>query len=237
MSSNPPTCWSQCLWCLCTCNGRRVSSVGPSEPFPVVSVNGRKDQGLSGTRTIQVEPSKSEQIQYGVVNQFFVPDENIVTVSAAGESGVDHAQETPIIITTDGDSSSNHHLQHSIFIEIDKDRRIRVVHLQPKLKPGEESSSSCEAPQVVHLSPTAHESISTRKSVPGEEEDEYWFSKWTRKPRFRSIFQSNNTAHTNADDTGGGEEGVENNNSCSNNGGGAVSRGNFILWNLFFQSL
>lgn len=216
--------WSQCFWCISTCNGRRISRVGPAEPFPVILVNGRNENKteLSGLRPIQVEPSKTGTLPYGVINQFFVPDENGVVAVASDPSSPresDRFGDEPQIATDpEGSYGPNEYqLANSIFIEIDKDRRIRVVHLQPNANLGDEGdgSASTHDPQVVQLSPSAH-----RKSVP-EEEDEYWFSKWTRKPRFRSIFEKNTIHNGTEDDLG--EEG-ENNNSNGGCGTGALSK-------------
>lgn len=161
-------CISTCFSCWCSQNSARVT---PSDPIQIVSSSNASKYRSKGD----------------------VPNGGTDNPNFSLENG--ETEENP---------EDNVRIK-ALFIEVGKDRLIRVIHI--KTSDGGEDTE--ESPPASHLqngtcpgsikSPAENnrntsmtEAKPDETDAPGEdEEDEYWFSKWARKPRFRSIFAKN----------------------------------------------
>jgi len=221
MSGSPTTtgCWKGFSRFLCSCGGHRVPQVSPADAFPTITPGSKV---IPPPCRLQLEDKDGKHETNGHINHFYVPDDNGQVSyetdrvdGPSGESSAGEAEETKDL----AQQVLDFHLKHSIYLELGKDKKLRVVHLK---------EVNAEEPQP-YQSPTSVSSVSSSMEQPekppgahggggGEEEDEYWFSKWTRKPRFRSIFERN-TIHSGSGENDAIAGNSKDNNNTMENGG------------------
>lgn len=185
-------CVTSCISCLC--GSRNSARVTPADPLQIVSANASKNHSRYKQKS---DNSESD----GRVNPNFTIGD-----------GEDELQSSL------SDSQENSAVR-ALFIEVGKDRLLRVIHIRNGVDNNEEeedglgsrkgstnggkavpqnAKDSCSSDDGnLTDNPTSSKSIlqsskgDAEASHGDEEEDEYWFSKWARKPRFRSIFAKN----------------------------------------------
>lgn len=195
-------CMSSCFSCLCgTKNSARVT---PSDPLQIVQANSAKHHS-----------------HYR---------------STSGEDNHDGGRVNPNFTVGEGEDCSSslsdeNSAVKALFIEVGKDRLLRVIHIrsfEDEPSPSRKGSVDGQSNSDSKGSPASPDKSETSSKSPApvgqgaegdDDEDEYWFSKWARKPRFRNIFAKN---PENRHKLGGGGE-SNNNNGISPEENGKVS--------------
>ncbi|ODN04306.1 Abhydrolase domain-containing protein 8 [Orchesella cincta] len=167
-------CIRSCFPCLC--GNRNSARITPSEPIQIVQANALKHH---------------QRVNSGGGCE----NEN----DAVDNDG----RINPNFNMGDEPSSSESDLSvKALFIEVGKDRLLRVIHIRSKDDDDDSQSGSCsksnspnsgESTEQCSPEKSPAETSENEQTAQGgdDEEDEYWFSKWARKPRFRSIFAKN----------------------------------------------
>lgn len=113
--------------------------------------------------------------------------------------GEDHGSEG-----VDGQQPMTSRKVKALFVEVGKDRLLRVIHIQSS---EDEDTTSTKASSIKDTKSSEDDQQSEQdkasQSSPvnedhadeggggDDDEEEYWFSKWARKPHFRNIFSKN----------------------------------------------
>jgi len=178
MAENVVKYWKSCLDCICTCGGRRRHRIHPSDPRKLVIPE--NNLGENGDKNSNVgEPSS----QHGESNPTFVPDSgDSGLANDTGDKGnngdsFDFARSSSVVSSI---------VKEEVYLVIGDGKYLRVVHVKPLVGTNFVDGTSDDNTLTGEMKQNGH--VEPEGGI-GEEEDSYWFSNWSRKPRFRSIFE------------------------------------------------